>query len=360
MKNNEKIDVNLSIIDVERKYSIPEYEEKTYSADSPVSYGADNALPTLFYNCYKGSATLKSVIDGYVNYILGNDLLLSDKAREFEAVNGRGETMREFVAKLALDYMVYGGFAFQIIRNKMGLLHSLIPLDFARCRRNESGKKIFYSAKNWGKYTSKYQEYEAFNPYKTQDTAIFYFKGDFSKNVYPLPLWYGALYDVLTEIECSKYSLNTVSNGFSARYVINLPNSANLTKEQKDEIEKRMREKFSGNETDSNFMLYFAASDKNLTVSKIDSDDLAERYTTLKDNARSNIYTSLRATPLLFGLPNASNGFSTQEYSDSFKLFSKSCIKPIQDIFSETMGKIFKEKDALHFEPFRIDFEEQN
>lgn len=355
-------DIALSVIDTERKYSIPEYSESVYSTNAIVSYGKENDLPVLLRNCYRGSATLKSVIDGYIPYILGEDIIVSPKIAKFsKVVNERGMTMRQLIASLGLDYMIYGGFAIQIILSKMGTIKSLYPLDFGRCRTNESGNKIWYSNKNWSKYGSKATEYERFDPDKKQPTSIFYFKGDFTKNVYPLPTWYGALYDVLTEIECSKYSLNSVSNGFSARYIVNLPNAGNLTKEQKDIINQDIKKKFCGVESESNFMLYFSNSDKAITVSKVESDDATDRYIAIKDNCRSNIYTALRCSPMLMGLYQGT-GWATSEYSDSFKIFNKTVIQPIQDMIIEALDCVFvnvlEGERSLTIKPFKIEFED--
>lgn len=358
-------DIKLSVIDTEKKYSIPDYTETVYGNNSIVSYGPNNDMPILLRNCYRGSATLKSIIDGYIPYILGDDIVVNDCIASFrKQVNHRGMTMRQFIASISLDYMIYGGFAFQVVYNKMGGICDLYPLDFSKVRTNEAGNKIYYSKKAWSRYGTKSEEFNAFNPDNLEHkaTSIFYFKGDFTKNIYPLPTWYGALTDVLTEMETSKYSLNSVSNGFSAKYVINLPNSSNLTKEQKEVIENSVKEKFCGVDTDSNFMLYYANANNAVTVSKLDSDDTAERYIAIKENARSNIYTSLRATPLLFGLPNASNGFSTNEYSDSFKLFQRTVIKPIQDVMEETIQKVFQNiltegEKAIEIKQFSITFE---
>ena len=314
-------------------------------------------------NCYRGSATLKSVIDGYIPYILGEDILVNDKIATFrDKVNPSGMTMRQFIASLSLDYMIYGGFAFQIIYSKLGTKYALYPLDFGKVRINEDGTKIWYSKKQWTKYGSKGILMHRFDPDKREEGTIFYFKGDFTKNVYPLPTWYGALYDVLTEIECSKYSLNSVSNGFSAKYIINLPNAGNLTKEQKELINNEVREKFAGADTDSNFMLYFSNGDKELTVQKVESDDATDRYIAVKDNCRSNIYTALRCSPLLMGLP-AQNGFSTSEYRDCFKIFQRTVIGPIQDIFVESLDKVFQRElggeHAITIIPFEIKFEDE-
>lgn len=360
----EEKKIELSVIDTIKKYSIPEYSESTYGNNAIVSYGPDNDTPILLRNCYRNSATLKAIIDGYIPYILGDEIIVSDKIAQFRTrINSAGMTMRQFIASLSLDYLTYGGFAFQVIYSKMGTVAELWPLDFARCRTNERGTKIFYSKKGWTKYGTKSEEYEPLNPDKLQKTAIFYFKGDFTKSVYPLPSWYGALNDVLTEIETTKYSLNSVSNGFQAKFIVNLPNAGNLTQEQKQVIEDAIREKFTGTETSSNFMLYFSNTDKALTVSKVEGDDLPERYIAIRNNSRSNIFTALHATPNLFGLPTETTGFNSQEYSDAFKLFNKTVITPIQDIVIEAVDKVFVKtlngEHSIEIKPFVINFDNE-
>ena len=81
-------------------------------------------------------------------------------------------------------------------------------------------------------------------------------------------------------------------------------------------------------------MLYWKdgnGDDYNIKIDKIESDETSERYIAIKDSARQNIFIAMRTTPMLCGLPNATNGFSTNEYRDSFKLFQKSVIEPYQD-----------------------------
>ena len=355
-------DIALSVIDTERRYSIPEYSESVYSTNAIVSYGKENDTPILLRNCFRHSATLKSVIEGYIPYILGEDIIVNEKIAKFaKTVNDRGMTMRQLIASISLDYMIYGGFAIQIILSKMGTIKSLYPLDFGRCRTNESGTKIWYSNKNWTKWGTKGTEFERYDPDKKQPTSIFYFKGDFTSSVYPLPPYAGAIYDVLTEIECAKYSLNTVARGFSAKYLIQFPENAEVTDEQKKGIEDAIKTKFCGSENETNFMLYWRNDDgEKIEVSKIESDETPERYIAIKDNARTNIFVAMRCTPLLMGLVNGiSTGFATSEYRDSFKLFQKSVIEPQQDVIIESLDKIIGCGDGIHIVPFVINFDEE-
>lgn len=350
----------LSVIDVEKRYE-NDYSETVYG-DGIVMYGADNNAPQLYRNCYRNSATLKSVIDGSVNYILGDDIVFDEKANLWtDKVNRSGMTMRELIAKIALSYQIYGGFAIQVIYNKLGIPVELYPLDFAKCRTNEYGTKIFYNKKNWTKYSTKCEVYDCYDPKNIKmdrPTQILYVKGDFTTSVYPLPPYYGALKDVLTEIEASKYALNSVSNGFSARYLINIPDGVQLTDEQKEAIEDGIRNKFCGADSEANFMLYFADGEAGVEISKIETDDATERFIAVKENARSNIYTAMRTTPNLMGLPTATTGFNSQEYSSAFKLYQKTVINPIQDVIVEAINKIIG-KDAIHIVPFAISFDDE-
>lgn len=352
--------IQLSVLDIQKKYVV-DPEEFTYGAKNLVTWGYDNQLPVLYRNCYNQSASLKAIIDGIINYTLGDDIVIDDEAAYWrEKVNRNGMTMRQFIAKVDYNYNVYGGFAIQVVYNRLGQVVEMFPLDFGRCRTSEDGSKIYY-AKKWTKYQSKSQEFDRFDPDNINPenpTQIFYFKGDFTASVYPLPPYAGAIYDVLTEIECAKYSLNTVARGFSAKYVFNFPEKDNLTDEQKEGIQEAIKTKFCGSENETNFMLYWKGEDdKGIEIEKIESDETPERYIAIKDNARTNIFVACRTTPLLMGLVNGiSTGWATQEYSDSFKLFQKTVIAPQQDIIIEAIEKITGCKNAIHIAPFKIDF----
>lgn len=358
----EKNRIQLSVLDIEKKYVV-DPEETTYGNKSLVTWGIDNQLPTLYRNCYQKSATLKAIIDGIINYTLGDEIVVKDEAAYWsEKVNRNGLTVRQLFSKLDFSLNVYGGFAIQVIYNKLGQVVEMFPLEYGRVRTNEDGTKVYY-AKKWTKYQTKSQEFDAFDPQhidKDNPTQIFIYKNDTTSSVYPLPPYAGAIYDILTEIECSKYSLNTVARGFSAKHIINFPEANNLTDEQKEGIQEAIKTKFCGSENDVNFMLYWKndETDKGIEVIKIESDETPERYIAIKDNARTNIFVSMKATPVLFGLPNASNGFSTNEYRDSYKLFQKSVIAPQQDILLEAFSKITGIKGGIEIVPFSITFEE--
>ena len=355
----EQEKITLSLLDVEKKYTY-DINETTYG-DGIVQWGSDNMAPVLYRNCYRNSATLKSIIDGSVGYVLGDGIEVNVEKWK-ESVNRRGMTMRQFVAALASSWYIYGGFSFQVIYNRLGAIVELFALDFSKLRTNESLTKVWYSKKGWTKWSSKAEVFDTFNPDKynpENPTQIFYYKGDFSTNVYPMPPYYAAITDILTEIECGKYGLNSVSNGFSARYIFQMPEANNLTDEQKRDINEAIKTKFTGSEPECNYMIYWGDNGRQITVTKIEGDDEPTRYVEIKNNARANIFVSLRATPNLFGLPDATSGFNSQEYSAAIKLYEKTVIDPLRDQIKEAIDRVAGMKDAITITPIAISFDNE-
>lgn len=350
--------IKFSIVDVEKRYK--EYAGETVSSSGGkiVSWGIDNDTPNLLWGCYSHSATLKSVIDGTVNYILGDEVVVAPSwAKE---INKRGQTMLDLLRHIASDYMTYGNFAIQVIWNKLGKIVELYPLDVAKCRLNESKDKVYYSKKGWTKYSTKSEEYARFNPEKldlSAPTQIYFYNGEGVRSVYNKAPWESALYDTLIEIEATKYSLNTVANGFSARHIINYPESDNLTDEQKKAIEKGIQTKLCGTEA-STFGLYFGDDGRKMEIVKIESDDTPEKYTAIKSSARENIFIALRATPLLFGLPNAANGFTSTEYRDSLKIFFKLSVNPVRNILTQALQKVTGLEEPIIIKDIPITFDD--
>lgn len=358
MEKKEKI--ILSVVDVEQKYAI-DPSENIYGGDGIVSWGADNSMPALLSNCYEKSATLKAVIDQSLNYVLGDGVVINADWWE-EEVNRRGMTMQELVEHITFDYLTYGNFAIQVIFNKLGNPVEMFPLDVARCRLNGDKNKVYYSKKAWTKYQTKADVYDRFGYAefdKKNPTQIYFYNGTGIRRIYNKAPWGAALDDVLTEVEGSRYSLNSVVNGFSARYVFNIPDTANLTDEQKKAIEDSVKTKFCGPDAPNNFMLYYANDEnKYIDVKKIEANEDAEYWQSIRNGARENIFVSMRMSPLLCGLGIGNTGFATQEFSDSYKLYDRTVAEPIRHIIENSISKIVGINDAIKISPFVIKFEE--
>lgn len=356
----EKKRIQMSVVDIERKYAY-DPAEPIYGGEQLVSWGADNALPKVYAACVEKSATLGAAISQSENYVLGDGLEINADAWKNE-VNRRGDTMQDLVNHIVDDYFVYGNYAIQVIFNKLGVPVELYALDVARCRLNGNKDKVFYSKKPWTKYQTKSEEFDRFgyadfNP--EQPTQIYFYNGNGIRSVYNKSPWASAINDVLCEVENSEYALSVATNGFSCRYVLNIPDVGGnaLTDEQKADIETAIKTKFTGPQANS-FLIYFTNDEgKSIDVRKIESDDTPERYVAVRNAARENIFVSLRISPLLCGLGSNQTGFSTAEYSDSYKLYERSVASPIRSIIERSLSKITGIEDAVRIIPFSIKFE---
>ena len=341
-----------SVVDTGRP-SLPTYSERE-NMRGFVCYGASNDYPQFVHRLYTESASVRSIIDGTVRYIVGNGVV-TQSTKWKEKVNRRGDTLDDIVEALGTDLMTYGGFALQVIYSKLSTVCEIYALDFARCRTNESGTKIFYSPK-WGSYTQKFDEYEAFDREKIPDshTQVYYYKGSV-RSVYPRPTWEGSFRDALSEIEASKMQLNQLSNQLVAKTVITLPNdNSQLTPDDKKLVEQAIRDKFTGPDATSSFMLYWREEGmQDLKVDSIKNEHDTDMYVALKKSARENIFVSFRCTPELLGLPRENQGFDTSQVMDEFQLYNKTCVQPLQKKILKVLKAVLC-LDDLKILPFNL------
>ena len=84
-------------------------------------------------------------------------------------------------------------------------------------------------------------------------------------------------------------------------------------------------------------------------------EDFGERYKALSQHSRTQIFTSFRAIPLLFGLTSEVNtGFSTEEFEQSFKLYNRTQIQPVQRLICDAYDKIYGQRGVLTIRPFSL------
>lgn len=300
-------------------------------------------------------ATLKSIIDGLTDYITGEDVILKNEQFK-DKVNSKGETFKDVFERCAKDYCIYGGFALNVVKNKLGGIAEIYYLDFKHVRANEDRTRLFYT-KDWSKSFGrvKYLEYPAYNDDKSNVNSIFYYSNEYNK-VYPTPIYGASLQACEIEKAINEYHLNSINNGFSGSYIVNF-NGGKPTDEQKMEIEENFYEKYTGYQNGSRPVLVFNDSKENeVTIAKVDGDDFADRYDSLSKRSKQELFTAFRATPNLFGIMTETTGFSEQEFKESFKLFNRTMVKPIQNKLIGAFEKIFG-KDVIEITPFTINWE---
>ena len=105
-------------------------------------------------------------------------------------------------------------------------------------------------------------------------------------------------------------------------------------------------------------MIYYGNDEgKSLTVTKIEADESPEKFQAIREGAKTNIFVSLRISPLLCGMGSEKTGFSTQEFSDSYKLFDRTVASPVRKIVTDSINDIIGIKDGVTIKAFTITFD---
>lgn len=336
--------LSFSVFELE-KTAMPDGKETVRSGYDYVSWGKDNRFPNDLYDMYQNSAILQSVINGTADYVFGSGVISA-----FDVVNDKYETLEDVVKRCVFDLLIFGGFAIQLMY-KGGKVEAMYWLDFQKCRKSEDEKKVYYSD-DWGKYAKKALEYNTWTPGTDKGTCIFYYKGHKTRGIYPVPMYIGALKSVKISTEISNFHLNNITKGFASNAVISF-NNGEPDEDTKARIEKDVKEKFCGTDNAGSFLLLFNDSKDNACeIAKIQDDKFDLKYDALAKSVKEDIFIAFRATPTLFGLPNENNGFSKQEYLESFELYNKTVVVPLQ----KDVERAFKSIGfVIKFKTFKLD-----
>lgn len=348
--------MNFSLLDGQAKV-IPTFVEKENTGKPFLNYGIDNRFPNYLWDLYLRSAILQSIVNGTADYVGGNGINYDMDAtiqRLKEDANKDGETLDDIIKKITVDYLIFGGFAMQIIYNKLQEISEIYWLDFRNVRLNKEGDKVFYSD-DWVKHANDYVTYNIFNPEKKTGTSVFYFNGHITRGIYPIPRYNGALSAIETSTEISKFHLNSILNNFSGNFIVNFNNGAPSEDVQED-IERKMKAKFGGADNAGKFMIAFnEGKDNAVTVERIQDDNFDKKYESLRTDTYKEIFVAFRAIPQLFGYSLEGTGFNKQEFDEAFELYNKTTVQPIQKDLKRTFNKIFGVSNSIDIMPFKLE-----
>lgn len=360
MQENKKMDLFLAALNPYTQSNMIENVEKKITGKDFVIWGENNGYPQFLWKSYEDCATLQSIINATADYVTGDDVICNI-ANFSKTVNKKGDTVRDITQKIAMDYLIFGAFALQVIRNMAGQVAEIYWVDVAKLRCDEKNE-VFYYSEDWSKSYGRVKtlQYPKFGVGDSNATSIFYYKGNKTRTTYGTPIWNAATKNVCIDIAITDFHQNELNNNFMGSKLISF-NNGMPDDELKTEIERNLNEKFSGTGNAGRIMISFAQSKDNAPeVINLGSDDFDKRYETLEKRNKEQIFIAFRCTPTLCGMVIESNGFATNEYRDSYKLFNKTVVQPIQKNIVDAFNKILGDDNAVEIKPFTIEFEDDN
>ena len=330
-------------------YTSPEIVEK--SNKEWVSYGADNNYFAYLIDRYNGSPTNNAIINGISEMIYGKGLDALDSNRKPEAYAKMMSLFhKDCVRKLCYDLKLMGQCSMQVIYSKdrksvARVEH--IPVENLRAEKcNEKGEiEAYYYSDNWDK-VKKVEDctrIPAFG-YSNEPIEIVYVKPYRAGYKYysVAPDYQGGLQYAELEEEISNYHLNNILNGLAPSMLINF-NNGTPNAEERQMLENRIYQKFSGSSNAGKFILAFNDNPESAaTIEPIQLSDAHNQYQFLSDESGKKIMVAHRVvSPMLLGIKDSTGlGNNADELKTASILMDNTVIRPFQTLLIDAFDSI--------------------
>lgn len=306
-----------------------------------INWGDDNKLPDYLWDSYLKCSLLQSITNTVRDYVVGSGMETNAPIKLSD------------IKKCVLDYIIFGGFALEGIRSKKGEIVTLKYINVMNVRVDEE-LTTAYISNQWGQWSGK--DVVALPLYNGigQNHFIYYYRGDITRNINPIPMYIGALKSIEILNNTRNFHLNNLENNFSVNAIINL-NNGNIKQRELQEIKDQLTDGFCGTNNAGKFLLVNGGDKEHAaTVERLQSDQFGDLYKSLDESSKEDIYTAFAINPILLG-KNVATGFSRQEFQDAFALYNKTKIKPLRDNIKDSLGDM---GFNISFKEFTIDWSE--
>lgn len=298
-------------------------------------YGVSNLYPQEHEQIRLASPLIKSASEILEDFINGSGWENDNE----KVMNEDGETARDLLNLVAMDYSRYNGFAIHVEHNALGGITAMahIPFEYVRLGLpDEKGKvRTVVVSNNWEKDPSKLPQrgvvlttkYPIYNPLTAGSDLFFgdgrgqvlYFSG-LEKNKYPL-----CTYDSITmtgesDEAIQNYERNNIKRGFHGATIFKYPGKFE-SDEEKLEI-KKLVEAWNGEDSPG------------VTVAQVDEDFSGELLETITSNSDDTLFqttlTSItdrvlqtfKIPPALLGISPQGGVFTQLAYQESFTVYN--------------------------------------
>ena len=318
-----------------------------------VAYGEDNMYYQYLIDRYNGSATNNAIINGVTELIYGKGVGATDaNRRPAEYAQMVSMFSKHCMRRICFDLKALGQATFQVIYNddksKVAQVEHF-PVETLRMEKcNDDGEvEAFWYSKDWSKIRKKGYEPEripAFGYGSQGDKIEIYCIKPYRAGFYyysPVDYQGGLQYAELEE-EVANYHLNNIRNGLAPSMLINFNNGI-PSDEERELIERKIVDKFSGSSNSGKFILAFNDSaDTQASIEPVSLSDASQQYDFLSEESREKLMVAHRITsPFLLGIKDGSGlGSNADEIKTASLLFQNTVIRYTQEMILDAMDEI--------------------
>jgi len=334
-------------------YTSPEIKE--VKNKGWVEYGADNNYFQFLIDRYNGSPTNNAAINGISQAIYGKGLNATDSNRKpNEYAQMVSLFHKDCVRKLCYDLKLMGQCAIQIIYSKDRKSIAQIehfPIETLRAEKADEKGVVpaYYYFKDWTeiKPNDKPKRIPAFGMSK-ESIEIMYVQPYRAGFYYYSPVDYqGGLQYAELEEEISNFHLNNILNGLSPSMLINF-NNGTPNQEERQLIENKIAQKFSGSSNAGKFILAFNDNkEASADITPIQLSDAHNQYQFLSDESSKKIMVAHRiVSPMLLGIKDGTGlGNNAEEIKTASLLMDNTVIRPFQELLIDSFDRILAYND---------------
>ncbi len=359
MENNIYDVINLKL----QAHKTPVFKEE--KSKEWIIYGAErdgyyNNYPAYLLYLFNRSSKHNAFINGKVLYICGagvgfdsDSLSIEDIARANDFINKENtnfDTLKDIVKKCVLDKKLFGGYYLEVIWNKAGNNFELLHFPYNNLRKAKDAEGYWYS-KDWTKQKQTPDDTDLeyiplFDPDKPTSRQIFVSK-EYRPDLdaYPLPDYVASAVYAEVDVELSNYRLNAIKSGFNAGTILNFSNGR-PTEEEKEEIEARLKEKFTGTDRANSLLISFSGNRETApTIEHLTPQNVDAQLTELNDQVIQELIIGHHIpNPMLVGIKTPGELGSKDQINDSYELYKSTYIIPNQREIEKDFNYLLKLK----------------
>lgn len=339
-KNKMKTINNSSVIKIKMEKQVESAPKTNYSGRGWINFGQKNDYPLQLSNLYYNSPIHQSCVDFGVSAIVGGGVDYKQmKINNQEEIRPNYfENWDQFMEKIAKDFIIYGAYSFQIIKNKDNKTYSFYhqPYGDVRCGEKDEDGVItqYYISSDWTNL-SKYPPIElpAFgfqdDEKLTQGQSYLFVSTDYSPDLlyYQMPMYSSAIKAIQADIELQRYDLRSITNNFSASGILTMNRIDD--EDEKKMVLENIEAMFQGSDNANSLMITFKNNDEEKPVDFVKIDKDISNVNLFDSNNDRNINRILAAhrinSKTLIGLPseNAQLGGSGNETIVAYNIYNQ-------------------------------------
>lgn len=343
-------------------YIRPKIEEN--KSKGWVLNGQNNSFYRYIIDRNYGSVTNSAINKSYCDLIYGRGIYAKDahlKPNQWAAFVSMLSTKE--LKKIISDFQVFGEASIQVIKTKdkedvSGIYHIAQDKIAPEIENEDNEIEAYWYCKDWTKqsqntpvrYPSFGTSSEAIEIYEIKP----YTQGC---NYFSNPDYMAGLPYAEMEEEIANFCINSIKNGLSAGYIINVPDGQTLTPEEKDAFERKIKQKLTRSPNALSFVLSFNSKDAEITVIPFPvNEQMHKQWDFLANESRQQIMTAHRVvSPMLFGIKDATGfGNNADELDTAEAQLLKRVIQPKQQYIIDALEDILAMNGItldLYFKP---------